>query len=205
LNAALLIFLVLLWAVFLLPGALRAHRTSPTTSVGTFHRAMRTLARRDPPRSGQAGRYVYVPSDPSILVDDRARRRRELMARRRRLFIRLLAATLVLFPVAVVVGGTLWVPFLVSAACLTVYVGLLRSWKVQADQAAAVVRELPDVAVARHLTDVPGPKVAAGAEADPRAGFQVVTHPAEPWEPQTAVRIRRFDDLADDPAVRAER
>jgi hypothetical protein len=73
-NTALILLLALMWAVFLLPGALRARRSSPASSVGTFTRAMDVLARRDVLiRRGREGRYVYVPSDAAAIVGDRAR------------------------------------------------------------------------------------------------------------------------------------
>jgi hypothetical protein len=190
-NAALLILLALLWAIFLLPGAVRARRSSPTTSVGTFERAMRTLARKEAAIAERSeGRYVYVPSDAARIVGDRARRRRDLLERRRRLFVRLLVTTAVLVPLAFFVGGAFWLLLLASAGSLGVYAGLLRRWKTQADQAAEVVRELPDVAAVAHEGES---RLAVGAEDGP-LNLQVATHPADPWAPQASVRIRRFDD-----------
>jgi hypothetical protein len=201
-NAGLLILLALLWAVFLLPGALRARQSSPTSSVGTFERAMSTLGRRHHGRtwSRREGRYVYVPSDAAMIVGDRARRRREVLERRRRIFVRLMATTGVIFPFAVFVGGAFWMLLVASSGALAVYAGLLRRWKLQADQAAEVVRELPDVEVAREVAEEhQGARVAAGAEIGAGHGLQTATHPDDPWAPQSGVRIRRFDDTASRP------
>lgn len=193
-NAALLVMLVLLWAVFLLPGALRARRSSPVTSVGTFERAMRVLARRGggSVRSGE-GRYVYVPQDASVIVGDRERRRQEIVERRRRLFVRLLIATGATLPFAAFLGGAAWFVFLGSAGVLTGYAVLLRRWKLQADQAAEVVRHLPDLDEVERPAE-PGARtapIAAGGE-PPVPDFQVADGPDERWPETSSVRIRHW-------------
>lgn len=193
-NGALVVILALVWALVLLPGAVRSRRSSPTNSVGTFERAMDVLARRDGnPRSGRSdGRYVYVPHDAGRIVGERARRRNALVAQRRRMFVRLLGAAGITLPLAILFDGILWALFAASVAALGVYVGLLLRWKGQADQAAEVVRSLPDVPRARDVARAEHERVAVGAER-PHGGVQVATRDDDPWEPQTGVRIRRWD------------
>ncbi len=190
-NVALLVFLALLWAVFLVPGALRSRRSSPTTSVGTFERAMTVLARRGERVARGEGRFVYVPRDAARIVGDREHRRREVVARRRRVFLRLLAVAGASVPVALVVGGATWILAFGAWAGLAAYAGLLRRWKLQADQAAEVVRELPDVAAPRERD---AELLAVGGDVALPPALQVATHPDDPWEPRASVRIRRFQD-----------
>lgn len=186
-NGALVLLLALLWALILLPGALRSRRSSPTTSVGTFERAMGVLARD----AREEGRHVYVPRDAERIVDDRARRRQEVVERRRKAFVRLLASVGVTLPAAIVVGGAAWLLFAGTVGGLAAYVVLLRRWKVQSDEAAEVVRRLPGL---------DADEVEAGDEAQLVAvgyapgGLQVATSPDEPWQPQASVRIRRWED-----------
>lgn len=195
-DGALIVILALAWALVILPGALRSRRSSPIGSVGTFERAMDVLARRDNPRAGD-GRVIYVPREADRLTGDRIRRRNAVIHRRRRMFLRLVAATGLALPVSALFGGRAWLLFLASAVALVVYVGLLRRWKVLSEEAADVVRRLPDVERAREVAAEPRivtdeQLVAVGAER-PYGGLQVATRPDDPWEPNTMVRIRRWD------------
>lgn len=191
-NVALLMFLALVWAVFLVPGALRSRRSSPTTSVGTFERAMTVLARGGETVRRSEGRLVYVPRDAARIVGDREHRRREVVARRRRLFLRLLAVAATSLVVAMILGGATWLLAVATAGVLAGYTSLLRLWKIQADQAAEVVRELPDVVI--DINEPQRQLMAVGAEERLPPGLQVATHPDDPWEPSSGVRIRRFQD-----------
>ena len=191
-NGALVVILVLLWALVLLPGALRSRRSSPTASVGTFERAMDVLARR-----GEPGRYIYVPRDAGRIVGDRERRRRMVMARRRRTFTQLAIATVVSLPVSIIGGDRWWLSFFVLATALVVNVALLLRWKAQAEQAARVVREMPQteylvVGVDEEDALFEDEPMAVGAEHS--YGIPVAHHRDEPWTPQTAVRIRRWEE-----------
>lgn len=157
---------------------------------------MDVLARRDNPRTGD-GRVIYVPREADRLTGDRTRRRNAVIYRRRRTFLRLVAATGLALPVSALFGGRAWLVFLASAVALVVYVGLLRRWKVLSEEAADVVRRLPDVERAREVASEPRivteeQLVAVGAER-PYGGLQVATRPDDPWEPNTMVRIRRWD------------
>lgn len=191
-NGALVVILALVWALVLLPGAVRSRRSSPTNSVGTFERAMDVLARRDSNPRGGDGRVIYVPSDAGRIVGERARRRNALIARRRQLFVWLVAGVGTTLPVAILAGGFAWALFLAATAALAVYVGLLLRWKNQAEEAAEVVRTLPDVPRARDVAR-DHERVAVGGER-PYAGLQVATRDDDPWQPQSGVRIRRWDD-----------
>ena len=142
-----IVLLVLLWAVVLVPGAIRSrNRTSPHATVGGFERAMDVL--RSKPG---VGRELLVPRDAGRIVTRDVNRdaprgpyRGEdpVTARRRAWFVRLLGGTGATFFLAVVFGGWLWLPFLVSALLAGGYTALLRHLKIQRDEARRVVREI---------------------------------------------------------------
>ncbi len=199
-NGALVFLLALLWALVILPGALRSRRTSPASSVGTFERAMDILARRESNGYGGDGRYVYVPNDAVRISGDRAIRQQEIMTRRRRTFIRLLVLTLASMVISVAGGGQWWFMFVATVALLSGYVALLLRWKSQAEQAAAVARHLPgDAKVAMPATPlharaeaVPdrellpvGAGIVSGIEAD--LGQDVG------WDSRPSARIHRWE------------
>lgn len=162
-NEALVVILAFLWALALLPGAIRSRRRSPRATVGGFQRAMDVLRQRPEGRSlmvlDDPARIVGSPADGAVpaggaegrsagrdVAVGRAARRlrsgRDAMTRRRRLFVRLLVATGVLLVVAVPAGGLVWLLFGVSTLVLVVYAALLRRWKLQRDEARRVVRRL---------------------------------------------------------------
>jgi hypothetical protein len=142
-----IVLLVLLWAVVLVPGAIRSrNRTSPHATVGGFERAMDVL--RSKP---SVGREYLVPRDAGRIVtrdvsrDEPAgpyRREDPVTARRRAWFVRLLAGTGATFLLAVVFGGWLWLPFVLAALIAGGYTALLRHLKIQRDEARRVVREI---------------------------------------------------------------
>lgn len=194
-NEALVVMLALIWAVALLPGAVRSRRVNTHATVGGFERAMDVL-RRQPD-----GRYMMVPSDAGRIVGGdtgapgaapRMRREDPLVARRRTTFVRALATTFVLLVVALFAGGFAWTLFTISLLATGGYVGLLRHLKLQRDQVREVVRDIRADQVV-DLRDERLP-VAVGAAPMFGEGLQVASHPDEPWQPQTAVRIRRWDD-----------
>jgi hypothetical protein len=186
-----IVLLLLLWAVLLLPGALRSRNSSPHTTVGGFSRAMDVLRTKP----GQ-GRELMVPGDAGRIVtqglsrdaaepaagrDTRAaayapRGEDPVVARRRSWFLRLVVATAVGLPLVVAFGGWLWLPFTMLVLVTGGYVVLLRRLKLQHDQARRVVREL-----ALHRTEEP--RVEDRPEpADGTSGLAVGT-----------VRLRRWD------------
>jgi hypothetical protein len=189
-NEALVVMLALIWAVVLLPGAIRSRRVNSQVTVGGFERAMDVL-RRQPD-----GRYMMVPADASRIVsgDDaaadvrpRARREDPLIARRRIVFTRMIAGSGALFLAAVWLGGFAWTLFILSLVVTGGYVAVLRRHKVRRDEVRAVVRELRgDEPADRHQEPVP---IAVGES----PGIQVASRPDEPWQPNSGVRIRRWD------------
>jgi hypothetical protein len=174
-----IVLLVLLWAVVLVPGAIRSrNRTSPHATVGGFERAMDVL--RTKPGTG---RELLVPGDAGRIVtrdvnreEPRGPYRREdpVTQRRRSWFVRLLAGAGASFLLAVVFGGWLWMPFVMVVLVAGGYTALLRHLKLQRDEARRVVREI-DVRDhgPRPVVEDSG-KVAAGGD--------------------SAVRLRRWDE-----------
>ena len=199
-DEALLAALLIGWAAVLLPGALRSRRESdPLVTVGGFTQAMAVLRGRPDGREimvpGQAERIVGHGQParrpgPAPTPTARGGRRSELLARRRALFVRLLGATVGTFVLAVAVGGLLWPLFVTTALALGGYVGLLRHFKVEADQARDVVRtiDVTDGRADEWDDQVARQPLAVGAES-----IQVATRPDEPWAPQSSVRIRRWE------------
>lgn len=201
-DEALLAALLIGWAAVLLPSALRSRRESdPLVTVGGFTQAMAVLRGRPDGREimvpGQAerivghGQPVRRPGPrPAPAPTARGGRRSELLARRRTLFMRLLGATVGTFVLAVVVGGLLWPLFVTTALAFGVYVGMLRHFKLEADQARDVVRtiDVTDDRVGSWDRDLERQPLAVGAES-----IQVATRPDDPWAPQSSVRIRRWD------------
>lgn len=203
LDEALLAALLIGWAAVLLPSALRSRReTDPLVTVGGFTQAMAVLRGRPDGREimvpGQADRIVGhgAPTRrPAPSSRPGASRRSGLLARRRQLFVRLLATTAVTFVLALVVGGLLWPVFVTTTIALAVYVGMLRHFKLEADQARDVVRTIDLAAYESEVAEAgwspyeqDRQPVAVGAES-----IQVVTRPDEPWAPNSSVRIRRWE------------
>lgn len=203
-DEALLAALLIGWAAVLLPSALRSRReTDPQVTVGGFTQAMAVL------RGRPDGREILVPGQADRIVShgpsstpgrSGASRRSGVVARRRSMFVRLLAATIGTFVLAVVVGGLLWPMFVTTAVALVGYVVMLRHFKLESDQARAVVRTI-DLSDYQRATEQDLPHrepVAVGAEhysagSGGDTQFQVATDPDAPWEPQSSVRIRRWD------------
>lgn len=217
-NEALVVILAFLWALVLLPGAIRNRRMSLRATMGGFQRAMSVLRERP------SGRALLVPEDPDRIVgassggspgDDGSRRTSPggvprggegedpgrhgrgsrgrggggVIARRRRLFVRLLMGTVGLLVAAVVMGGVMWLLLGVSTAMLAGYTVLLRRWKLQRDEARAVVR---------HLTGTPGGgSPQADERPEPQAvrvagGGPVTDYSTTPWTPSGHVRLRHW-------------
>jgi hypothetical protein len=148
-----LVLLVLLWAVLLVPGALRSRNSSPHATVGGFERAMDVLRNegRGPGAARGGGRELLVPRDAGRIVRRevdgtvrtvRIRHEDPLVAQRRSWFLRAVVGTGVAFVLALAVGGWMWLPFLLTALGTGGYTALLRHLKVQRDEARRVVREL---------------------------------------------------------------
>jgi hypothetical protein len=179
-----LVLLVLLWAVLLVPGALRSRKSSPHATVGGFERAMDVLRSDGRAPSGGAGRQLLVPRDAGRIVGREVdatvrsvpvRHEDPVVTSRRVWFLRGLVGTAVAMLLALTVGGWLWLPFVVTAAATGAYAALLRHLKVQRDEARRVVRELD---LHRVPDELPA-RAAVGAEL---------------WGAGAGVRLRRWDD-----------
>jgi hypothetical protein len=159
-DQALIVFLVVLWAVVLLPGALRARRRSTMSTVTGFGKAMDVLR-----PSARGGRQVLVIQDaerisgPIPLVeqvtDSASRRLREANARRRRTLLGLSGASAFSLLMAVLFGGSWWAMWLVLTAGIAAYVAWLRNIHIQRMQAEDVVSELADLREAREKARQP--------------------------------------------------
>lgn len=174
-----LILLVLVWAVLLVPSALRSRSaSSPHVTVEGFERAMDVL-RSSPSRPGKVGsRSLLVPDDAQRIVDHadppatdapaRAPRHREdpAVEIRRQWFVRALLATAVSVVLAPFLGGAAWVLAGLALVGTVSYAVLLRRWKLQRDEVRSVVRELGSARTAGHGAPTQErPRVAVGAEA----------------------------------------
>lgn len=143
------VVLVLMWAVLLVPGALRRSRnSSPHATVGGFERAMdvlrdnRAATARQLLVPGDAGRIVSREVDPTPHPVTLRRPEDPVVVQRRTWFVRSLAATGVAVVAAVVLGGWLWLPAMLLLLGTAGYVALLRHLKLQRDEARKVVAEL---------------------------------------------------------------
>ena len=132
------------------------------------------------------------------MVSDAHTHRRIVLERRRRTFTRLLVLTATTFVAALIFQGPVWLIFLTTAAWLGVYVSLLLRWKAQADQAAAVVRQLP--ARAPEPTFVNEPAGTASVRVSEPVEHELVFGEQElaetgtgPWRSYPSVRIHRWD------------
>lgn len=192
-NEALILFLVLIWAILLIPSALRSRSaSSPHVTVGGFERAMDVL-KTDRSKGGgrsllvpdDAGRIVAHGGDTIVDVTDRrpaqapvrrpAQREDPSVAARRNWFMRLLALTVVTLVAAPLLGGIAWGLAVLAVAATGGYVVLLRRWKLQRDEVRTVVRQLDHVPAA------------------PTASDRNVAPPVAAGEAPGAVRLRRWD------------
>lgn len=208
-NEALLLLLILGWAAVLLPSAIRSRRRSTLASVGGFERAMDVLRNRPDERQvmvprdadranrivlGREGQQVATAAREIGVAHRLPSRQTALLERRRQLFLRVLAADGLLLVLAAVFGGIFWTMFLLGAGVLGGYATLLRHYKVERDQARQVVRTI-DIREFEEPTQAEQELLAVGAEPfrERYEGLQVAKRPDEPWEPQSGVRIRRWN------------
>jgi hypothetical protein len=186
-----IVLLLLLWAVLLLPGALRSRNSSPHSTVGGFSRAMDVLRSKPSPGRelmvpGDAGRIVAkgLTRESAETVEDREAAHRgaayreedSVVARRRAWFLRLLAGTGASMLLVLAFGGWMWLPFTTLVLVTGGYVTLLRRLKLQHDHARRVVR---DLALVRPSGSEPDEQL---EPADGTSGMAVGT-----------VRLRRWD------------
>ena len=133
------------------------------------------------------------------MVSDAHTHRRIVLERRRRSFSRLLVLTATTLVVALIFKGPFWLIFLTTAAWLGVYVSLLLRWKAQADQAAAVVRQLPTRAPEPAFVEQPlgtsSVRVSEPVEHELVFGEEeaLAETGTGPWRSYPSVRIHRWD------------
>lgn len=97
-TGALIALLAVLWAVVLLPVALRAKENAVSVSVGTFSRSMRALSSNHE-APAMSGRWVLTPRTPLDEPDPAL-----TIFRRRRIFCGLLAALAFSLPASLAPG-----------------------------------------------------------------------------------------------------
>jgi hypothetical protein len=197
--------LVLIWAGLLVPSAFRSRSTSPHATVGGFERAMDVL-RTDVEESNMgrtpSGRGVMVPGDAGRIVERplqgdvstpppplASMRQSPVQARREAWFIRALAGVVATLVLSIVFGGWAWPLFVIALIGTAGYVGVLRHFKLQRDEARRVVADLDlhrdqaVIDVSDRATGTSGMPAGVGAGAT-----------ADPWAGSTTVRLRRWDD-----------
>jgi hypothetical protein len=156
-SSAVVVLLVVMWALILAPGAVRGrHERSPVTSVNSFERSMSILAsdlrartqvpgRRNPP-----GRRVLVVADPRAFGGGSSRRR---TLHRRRLVLQGLGGAVVLAAIGALVLGGPFTPLLGAlVVVLVAYVAGLVKLRADAERARRTVRRLPPRTSADHLS-----------------------------------------------------
>lgn len=206
-----LLLLVLVWAVMVVPTALRSRERSPQATVGGFERAMNVL-RGDP--GGRVvdadGRPIDVAAGPVVRsrLDGRTRR---LMQLRRARFQRLVLATLAAAALGVALGGVAWSVPAVTLVITLSYATVLRRAKVQRVEARRRVAALSDARAdadartvadddpfgvgpgERDAFDAASARPAARAAARAAAGAGAGAGAGGDWAPGQTVRLRRWD------------
>ncbi len=161
-NATLLLLLVMVWALVLLPGALRARRRDSQSSVGRFGRVLHLIrgsSRVDdqPPPMDVPDRIVPgfapAPSSRSASYNIAYRSRRRALFMRRRVLLALVLSTFTTSLVALVVANAITLTLLgISATLLVADLVLLRRRVVTVAARRAVVRQIQPNII--DLTDV---------------------------------------------------
>ena len=133
--------IALVWAMLLLPSALRTRLASPVDGVRSFERSMGILANTHRQQTGSPGRWIMVPRSE---VTQPIRRRSRVIRRRRRNFERLL----VLAAITLVLGFVpalrwMWFVHLGIDGVLAFYVARLLRWKRDEEERTRVVTPLP--------------------------------------------------------------
>ena len=170
-DQALIVFLVILWAVVLVPGAIRARRRSTANSVHGFGKAMDVLKPR-PGRQVLTVKEAPQLSGPIPLIslgtEDRQPRPTATgpTAIRRRNLVVLSVASTVSLLLGLIAGGGFWALWLVFTAALGAYVAWLRNLAVQKMRAEEIVEELADIREARELAQLSSNRSSARAVGD---------------------------------------
>ena len=187
-----LLLLVLVWAVMVVPTALRSRERSPHATVGGFERAMNVL------RGEPGGRVVDADGRPIDVVGPVVRSRldprtRRLMERRRARFTRLVLVTLAAAAAAAAIGGASWSVPAVALGLTSAYAVVLRRAKVQRVEARRRVAALSDAREDRRGDlGAPGREERTSARAVASAASSAAS-PGGDWTPGQTVRLRRWD------------
>lgn len=188
-----LLLLVLVWAVMVVPTALRSRERSPHATVGGFERAMNVL------RGEPGGRVVDADGRPidgaegPVLRSRLDPRTRRVMELRRARFTRLVVATLATVALGAYLGGALWSVPAIAVVITASYATVLRRAKVQRVEAR---RRVADLTAARDdrfdERPIDGFDERAGRVPLARAAAARVPAGSE-WVPGQTVRLRRWD------------
>lgn len=142
-----LALLVGLWAAILLPGAVRAHRSSsPTSTVDAFRRTMERLSTRSdeaPFHDAWQAADAARGGGPEAASFGRLDARRRALVRRRTV-VAILVGGLIAGGMGAVWGGAgfLWL-LAIDAVALAAYLGLLLGMRARAEEASRKVLPLP--------------------------------------------------------------
>lgn len=163
-SVMVVVLLAGLWALILLPSALRARSGSSLTTIDTFEQTMSRLAPAPHipgghvlvlERPDRAGATPYVqrptaqpaPAAPPVRTPTTppALRRPSpaTLQRRRQVLVGLVVAVVVTTAGGFLLGGAAWVPFLLAYGALFGYLALLAHLRARRDEARATLRPLP--------------------------------------------------------------
>lgn len=152
-NLLVVVVLAGLWALILLPGLLREHRSrSPLATIDRFERSMGILAKRQR-GAGMSGTRRRSPGRQVLIIDPHrltgASNRARVLRRRRQTVLRLAAAAAVAGLLALALGGLfLWL-FTAAATGLLGYLAMLARIRANEAEARRKTHHLPSSG--RHL------------------------------------------------------
>lgn len=155
-NEALVVMLAFVWALLLLPGAIRSRRRDDADEVRGFPRGQQVLA--DAAEAESASPWTGLNAQPtlaavpaqSVDVEPAAAAPRPgtgyavdpVLVRRQRVTATLGVVVALTTVVAALLGGASWLAPALATAAFGGYLALLRRWKLQRDEARALVAEL---------------------------------------------------------------
>lgn len=213
LSGLIFVALALVWAVVLIPKALRHHdEVARTRSVADLSDGVRVVARRSgatavpdaPPRRAPATTPRRAPATAPLRAPVTAPRRAAAVAasRRRRILAVLLLADLAV--VAAAVTGVLapWAP--AAPVALTLAFLLVARVTVRRDRARRQRASRPGPTAAPVGTPQPAPMVPAAAGYPAEPAPDVATAPADQRNEQGLSVVSGLDDTSSIPVVRVE-
>ena len=138
-----LLILAVIWAAVLVPPWLQNRRENrPSDSIASFRQQLSVLQRATPGHPGTNPRVARFAGDVAVAARHAAMRRAEIRKRRRDVFLTLLGAAAVTLPMAVVLGGPVWMLHLAVDALLLGYVAMLIQLQQRAAEREVKVRYL---------------------------------------------------------------